>query len=152
MDRIWKKWGGNLRESRPSHRGAAGMFSAAESHWRLASHQAIQRPSFVANQSDAHAKPPIDATTAARMMRPSRIYAASAWEGRLSKSTPSLFASFATPSIRQEGIFDPFQLDTVDGVSFRARATATVPPSASMMSAAFCMAHSYDNRNNIASG
>lgn len=75
-----------------------------------------------------------------------------AFERMDDRSTPCFLASFVIASTRQFGIFDPFQLDTVDGVSFSARATATVPPSASMMSAAFCMAYCYDNRNLVASG
>lgn len=56
------------------------------------------------------------------------------------------------PSMRQAGIFDPFQLDTVEGVRFSAVATLEVPPSAAMMVEAFCIPNSYDNRNLIASG
>lgn len=71
--------------------------------------------------------------------------------GSCDRTMPCFFASLAIPCIRQSGMrFTPFQLDTVDGVSLRARATATVPPSASIMSDAFCMSHYYDNRNSIA--
>lgn len=56
-------------------------------------------------------------------------------ESHYCTSTPRRLASFETFSMRHAGIeFADFQLDTVDGVSWSARATLTVPPSASMMS------------------
>lgn len=55
--------------------------------------------------------------------------------------TPLRLAKAFTFSKRQEGMppLEVFQLDTVDGVSLRARATSTVPPKASIMSVAVCM-------------
>lgn len=44
-----------------------------------------------------------------------------------------------------------FQLETVDGVSDMAAATALVPPSSLMMSLTLCMLDYYDNRNLTAS-
>ncbi len=56
-------------------------------------------------------------------------------------ATPSRSAKASTFSQRQDGIppFAVFQLDTVVGERLSARATLTVPPSASMMSAAVFM-------------
>jgi hypothetical protein len=56
-------------------------------------------------------------------------------------SRPARFASFATFSIRQAGMppFAVFQLDTVVGDNPSARATFTVPPSASIMSVGVCI-------------
>lgn len=55
--------------------------------------------------------------------------------------TPLRLAKAFTFSKRQDGMppLEVFQLDTVDGVSLRARATSTVPPKASIMSVAVCM-------------
>ena len=75
-----------------------------------------------------------------------------AFWGSAARSTPCFLASFSIASMRQLGIFEPFQLDTVVGASFSARATATVPPSASIMSAALSMPYCYDIRNDGASG
>lgn len=57
------------------------------------------------------------------------------------------------PGIRHFGMEpDDFQLETVVGARSSATATATVPPSASIMSDAVSMRRNYDNRNFGASG
>lgn len=62
--------------------------------------------------------------------------------------TPAFTANPIRPSRRQAGIRPlVFQLETVEGVSERAAATALVPPNRSMMSLAVCIGANYDNRN-----
>lgn len=67
---------------------------------------------------------------------------------RASKSTPASAAHARMSDILHFGMRpDCFQLETVVGARFSARATATVPPSASMICWAFGMAFNYDIRN-----
>lgn len=71
----------------------------------------------------------------------------------VANDTPRAFASLLTPSIRHFGMEpDCFQLETVVGATFNARATDTVPPSKSIISAAVCITKHYDNRNDSARG
>lgn len=64
---------------------------------------------------------------------------------------PRALAARLMASIRQLGMRPlAFQLDTVEGVIFRADATALVPPNASMMLDAVFMPNTYDNRNYLA--
>lgn len=61
---------------------------------------------------------------------------------------PFALATFTNADWRQRGTRPlVFQLETVEGVSRRAAATALVPPKRSMMSTTVCMLLSYDNRN-----
>lgn len=91
-------------------------------------------------------------TISAMVLVPSHMaYAACDW--RAVRSTPHFFASLRMAGMRQSGILpvlENFQLDTVDGVRFSAVATLEVPPSASMMAAAFCIPHYYGIRNSFA--
>lgn len=81
-------------------------------------------------------------------------HAAVAWSGRsLGKSaseslTPRSAASANSDARRQVGMRPlVFQLETVDGVSVSAEATALVPPSRPMMSLTVCITINYGNRN-----